>query len=792
MGRSAGRSTAKKASSKKRPPGPRFVLQEHHARSLHWDLRLERDGVLVSWALPKGLPGSPQQNHLAVHTEDHPLEYITFQGEIPRGEYGGGTMSIWDTGHYDTEKWTESEVKFVLHGTRATGSFVLFRTDGRNWMIHRHGDSPHTDPLPTSLRPMLAVAGELPDGSGDWAYEVKWDGIRAVLFVEGGRVRAKSRNDLDLSASFPELGAVGEFLGMTTCVLDGEIVALGEDGRPSFSALQHRMHVSNRREAQRRAAVEPVTFVAFDLLHLDGRSLLADPYDARRSRLESLHLAGPGFTTTDSFREAEGRDILSAVAQNGLEGVVAKRRRSPYRPGQRSSDWVKVKAVRTQEVVVGGWTDGNGERRGGLGALLLGLPEGGALRYVGKVGTGFSERDRADLLAALRPERSRRSPFEPPPPVRESSGAHYVRPTLVGEVTFGEWTASGRLRHPVWRGLRVDKAPDDVVLESRASVPLPPDASDGRDAPRACGTAEPSPASGARTVVEGRELSVTNLEKVLFPGCGFTKGQLIDYYVRIAPVMVPHLRDRPLTMKRFPDGVDGKSFFEKHVPSHAPGWVRSVEVPSGHAESGAIPYVVVDDLPTLAWAANLGAVELHVPLWHVGRRRTLPARPDHMVLDLDPGEGASVVECCTVARLLSDELAEEGTECLAKTSGSKGLQLYAAVGPRTTWESLRARAHELARKLETDHRDLVVSNMRKSLRRGRVLIDWSQNHPAKTTVAAYSVRPMPTPTVSTPVTAAEVDRCARRGDPGLLRFETDEVLRRVDRLGDLFAPLGLP
>ena len=762
------RAPGSKSSRRGGPSEGRFVIQEHHARSLHWDLRLEHQGVLASWALPKGLPDVPERNHFAVRTEDHPLEYADFEGAIPKGEYGGGHMAIWDAGRYEAEKWTEAEVKFVLHGARAAGSYALFRTDGRNWMIHRHGTSVRADPLPSSVRPMLAAAGPLPTEEGQWAYEVKWDGVRAILFVEGGRVRVQSRNDLDVTVSYPELAALGEFLGMTTCVLDGEIVALADDGRPSFSRLQHRMHVTDRREAQRRAAAEPVTFVAFDLLYLDGHALAAEPYDVRRERLEALQLSGPGFTTTDSFRDLHGPDVLAAAVQNGLEGVVAKRRAAPYRPGRRGPDWIKVKAVRTQEVVIGGWTEGRGERRGELGALLLGIPEGRGLRYVGKVGTGFGVDDRRALLVALGPLARRTSPFVPLPPEREAAGAHYVRPRLVGEVSFGEWTDADRLRHPVWRGLRPDKTPEDVAVETPGTG-----------------------GNSARTAIGGRELHVTNLTKVLFPYCGFTKGQLIDYYVRIAPVMLPHLRGRPLTMKRFPDGVDGKAFFEKRVPSHAPDWVRSVEVPSGHAKGGTIPYVLIDDVPTLAWAANLGAVELHVPLWHVGRRRTLPAPPDHMVFDLDPGDGASVVECCVVAGFLRKALARVGTESLAKTSGSKGLQLYATVGPRTTWEALRLRAHELARKLEADHRDLVVSNMRKSLRQGRVLIDWSQNHPAKTTAAVYSVRARPTPTVSTPVTDAEVDRCARRGDPGLLQFETDAVLRRVERHGDLFASLGL-
>ncbi len=295
--------------------------------------------------------------------------------------------------------------------------------------------------------------------------------------------------------------------------------------------------------------------------------------------------------------------------------------------------------------------------------------------------------------------------------------------------------------------------------------------------------------TSARTTVGGRELAVSNLDKVLFPESGFTKGQLIDYYMRIADVMLPHIGERPLTMKRFPDGVAGKSFFEKHIPSHAPAWVPSVNVPSNDGQD-SIPYVMVNDIATLAWAANLGTIEFHVPLWHVGRHRKLPSKPDFMVFDLDPGEGTSIVECCVVAAFVTDELAKDGVESFAKTSGSKGLQLYTPVSPKTSWDALRDHAHDIARKLESDHRDLVVSNMRKSLRRGRVLIDWSQNHPAKTTVAVYSVRAMTEPTASAPVKDSEVRACAKRNDPALLRFTTDDVVRRVQKHGDLFAPLA--
>ncbi len=297
-----------------------------------------------------------------------------------------------------------------------------------------------------------------------------------------------------------------------------------------------------------------------------------------------------------------------------------------------------------------------------------------------------------------------------------------------------------------------------------------------------------SPSAGTRVTVGGRELSVSNLDKVLYPAAGYTKGQVIDYYARIAEVMLPHIADRPVTMKRFPNGVDQKYFFEKHSPEHAPRWLRHIDVPSEGGQE-TISYSVIGDLPSLVWAANLAALELHVPLWHAGRRRRLPGPPDHMVFDLDPGERTTVVECCRVAALIAERLTDRGLEAYAKTSGSKGLQLYVPLGKRATWEAVRDDAHDMARTLERSHPQLVVSNMKKSLRHGKVLIDWSQNHPAKTTVAAYSLRGLPEPTVSTPVTWEEVRQCAERGDPAELRFTADDVLARVAERGDLFAPV---
>jgi bifunctional non-homologous end joining protein LigD len=450
----------------KKGKDPVFVIQEHHARALHWDFRLEHDGVLVSWALPKGLPESPKTNHLAVHTEDHPLDYGSFEGDIPQGEYGGGHVSIWDSGTYELEKWRDNEVMVVLRGTRVSGRYVLFPTNGKNWMMHRM-DPPTSDyePMPESIRPMLAQPGALPSSDEGWAYEFKWDGVRAIVYVEGGRVRAFSRNGKDLAVTFPELRHIGEFLGSRSAILDGEIVALDDEGRPNFGQLAHRLHLTSKATITRLAKESPASFLIFDLLYLEGRSLFNETYDQRRQALESLELAGETFAVPPSVHDAHGADVAAVAEDRGLEGVVVKRRSSVYQPGKRTGDWLKVKNFRTQEVVIGGWTEGKGERSGSLGALLLGIPSEGGLDYAGKVGTGFSDSARGELLADLTPLAQIESPFTRSLTRAETSLAHFVQPKLVGEVQFAEWTTDGHLRHPSWRGLRPDKNVDEVIRE---------------------------------------------------------------------------------------------------------------------------------------------------------------------------------------------------------------------------------------------------------------------------------------------------------------------------------------
>jgi bifunctional non-homologous end joining protein LigD len=445
-----------------------FVVQEHHARRLHWDLRLERGGVLVSWAVPKGIPQDPHTDHLAVHTEDHPLSYASFEGEIPKSEYGGGTMTIWDAGTYETCTWTDDEVEVVLHGERARGRYVLFRTGDDQWMIHRKDPPPPGwEPMPTLVQPMLATPGTLPPEREDaaWAYEMKWDGVRTVSYVEGGRLRLLSRNDRDVTAAYPEVKGLAEQLGSVPAILDGEIVALDAQGRPDFGLLQRRMGVTKPAQVRRLVDEVPVVYLVFDVLYLDGRTTTALPYRDRRELLEGLGLEGTAWVVPPASYGG-GTEMLAASLERGLEGVLAKRADSPYLPGRRSPAWRKVKNVRTQEVVVAGWRPGSGRRAGTVGSLLLGLPGEEGLEYVGHVGTGFTAAALADAERKLRPLERKTSPFAVGPPRADARDAHWVTPKLVGEVMFTEWTGDGRLRHPSWRGFRPDKSPGEIRRES--------------------------------------------------------------------------------------------------------------------------------------------------------------------------------------------------------------------------------------------------------------------------------------------------------------------------------------
>ena len=737
----------------------RFVVQEHHATRLHWDLRLERDGVLVSFAVPNALPVEPGRNHLAVHTEDHPLEYLDFHGVIPEGNYGAGTMTIWDHGTYDVLKWEPRKIEVHLHGARVDARYALFplgdptHPDGRDWMIHLMGEpaDPGMEPMPRWVAPMLARSGELPpDDDPDWAYEIKWDGIRVIAVSTPGSLDLYTRNQNEVGARYPELRALNRALSHHRAILDGEIVAFGPDGTPSFAALQGRMHLNSESAARRLAKAAPVSYVVFDLLWLDGHDLTGQPYVERRALLRDLIADAPRWTVPDHV-VGHGSQVLAAAKAQGLEGVMAKRLNAPYQPGQRAGGWRKVKLLQRQELVVAGWSPGTGRRRDRIGALLLGVHRDGALRYAGRVGTGFTQAELERLSALLGPLEQAASPLAPggPKPPRE---AVWVQPRYLAEVEFTEWTPDDQLRHPSYKGLRDDKPAWEVVRED---------------------------AKAAELVVGDVAVRMSNPRKVLYPGVGFTKTDVLEYYLRIADVLLPHLAGRPLTLKRYPNGVEGTFFYEKNAPSHRPDWVRTARV-------GDIDYVLCEDRPTLAWLANLADLELHTPM----ARAAAPRTPTMVVFDLDPGAPATLVECCRVALLLEGTLGGLGLQTWAKTSGSKGLQLHVPLNdPAATEPQAKAFAKTVAELLESEEPGLVVSRQNKTLRGGKVLVDWSQNDEHKTTVNVYSLRARERPTVSAPIGWDEVRACAAAGDPEQLVFTASDVLDRVAERGDLFAPV---
>lgn len=791
----------------------RFVVQEHHARRLHYDFRLEVDGVLKSWAVPKGPPAAARERRLAIRTEDHPLDYIDFAGDIPAGNYGAGHVSIWDRGTFEAlgelpagAAIDAGKIEVLLHGDRLNGKYDLIRTDDEDgqWLFIRSskpvapaasdgrtaaaakGDLPGKAagmPRPDSVQCMLASVADQPFSDPDWLFEIKWDGYRALLFVDpSGASNLVSRNRQPFDAAFPELASLGGWLTRFPAVVDGEIVALKPDGKPDFQTLQNRygFNRSGRTASRAKSSGATVVYMAFDILYLDGRDLTGLPLVERRDILDQTIRRGGPIRISEAI-EKDGEKLFEKLRALGMEGVIAKRASSPYMQ-QRSRAWLKIKAKQTMDAVIGGYTESRAEGRP-FASLLIGAYSGDRLQPIGHVGTGCDEQDMDAIARLMRERESASSPFAVR--ARVNGHAHWLRPDLVCEVEFSERTGDGQLRHPVFVRLRPDKSAADCKLDEQpapemtraaaspaaAAPPAPP------ALPKAIERAleKGSTAQSAHGDVDGVNISLSNLNKIYWPQTGATKRDLARYYARVAPWLLPHMADRPLVLQRYPDGVGGKSFFQHDLGEKRPSFLRTFPV---EEREETVNYTLCDNLAGLLYCANLGSIPLH--LWNV--RVSYPQSPDRIVFDLDPGNGFSTtISVALELRKLLDEL---GLASYPKTSGAAGLHITLTVRPIYSSDQIVGFARLVGQEMERRMPDAVTTE-RSIKKRGesKVYLDCLQNGTGKTVVAPYSIRAEPSPTVSTPLRWDEV---SAELDPR--RFTIESVFDRLAEDGDLFAP----
>jgi bifunctional non-homologous end joining protein LigD len=880
----------------------RFVVQRHRATRLHYDVRLEIGGVLVSWAVPKGPTQDPATRRMAVHVEDHPLEYFDFEGVIPARQYGAGDVIVWDWGTWEPEKETpdparaieDGELKFRARGQKLNGRFTIVRTsrrpgtaprtafeddEGEQWLLIKKRDehavagwdaelhpqsvkSGRTNdevkanapaiwvsempaataeidlagareaPMPRYLEPMRATLATKPFRDEDWLFEVKWDGYRVEAVVRDGKVSLFTRNGHDAEAYFPRLLTPPTWIEAREAIVDGEVVALDDGGRPDFGLLQERI------SAGRTGRPVPLVFQAFDLLYLDGRSLLDVPLEQRKRLLELVVRPTSRVQVAPAI-ETEGVAFFEAAKAQALEGIVAKHRRSRYEPGRRVSTWLKIKARPEQELVVGGWTPGEGTAAE-LGAVVVGVYEGERLRFAGKVGSGFDGRTRKELRARLEALETEAPAFDPAPAPDhrgrwggDLAGVRWTRPELVIRAEIGGWTRDGHVRQTAFKGLEPGRDPREVVREraidparaereagesvvavASAGVPAAPVE---RDPASPAGTTIPAAgrsAGSGRTPepswlvsdgeldalarlgaegtwhVAGQDLRLTNLDKALFgPRDGtddvpVTKRDLIGYFARIAPAMLPHLADRPLNLQRFPNGAGAPGFWQKDIPSSAPRWLTIWRETGFREREDRAPndHLVADRAATLCWLGNQAAFEIHA--W----TSTLhdPWTPTFALIDIDPGARTTWEETLTLARLYRTALEHLGVRAYPKLTGSRGIQAWIPVERgRYTYADTSAWVETLSRAIGAIVPDLVSWEWAKAERGGRARLDYTQNAPIKTLVAPYAVRPRPGAPVSAPIRWPELD------DPDLApdRWTVRSVVARVAELGDLWAAM---
>ena len=755
-----------------------FVVQKHEATRLHYDFRLEMDGVLKSWAVTKGPSLDPKQKRLAVRTEDHPLDYGTFEGTIPKGEYGGGTVMLWDRGtweplHDPRAGLEEGMLHFLLAGDRLKGGWALIRMPPRgretreNWLLikERDEEADDADPLletfmasvstgrsmeeiagggsavwhsnrapkqaaaqepppkkararkaaprvglPAFQAPQLATLVEAPPEGPEWLHEMKYDGYRCLLAADGPDVRCYSRNGLDWTAKFGPVAEAARSLDLSGTLIDGEVVAFAADGRTDFSTLQNALKEGGA-----------LAFFAFDLLQQNGRDIRGEPLTERKARLREL-LGGLPEGSVIHFSEdvrGEGSAVLSNLCAAGHEGIVSKQADAPYR-GERSRSWVKSKCKRRQEFVIGGWSAS--ERRSGFRSLLVGTWREGKLVYAGRVGTGFDADDLQTLSAKFKGLETDDSSFESLP--REVRRSHWIRPELVAEIAFAEFTADGILRHPSFLGLREDKAPADVRIETPAK-------------------AEDRAGDGAEMTRAG--VRVSNPGKVLFRAQGLTKGNLVDYYEAVAGVMLPHLAERPLSLVRCPQGSGHKCFFQKHDSGGFPGELKRVMIVEG---SGAEEqYFYITDLSGIVAGVQMGVLEFHI--W--GSRRRQVEKPDRVVFDLDPDEGLNFEDVRHAAFDLRDRLADLGLKTFPMLSGGKGFHVVAPLTAKVLWPDVKAFCRAFTIQLGGEDPSHYVAVMSKARRKGRIFVDYLRNERGSTAIAPYSTRSREGAPVAAPI-----------------------------------------
>jgi bifunctional non-homologous end joining protein LigD len=787
-----------------REAGNRFFIQRHSARRLHYDLRLEMDGVLKSWALPHGPTLDPAIKRLAVHVEDHPFDYGSFEGTIPSGNYGAGSVTLWDRGTYEwlgpktpAQMWESGDLKLRFHGHKIVGEFALVRTNrakGKDWLLIkkkdfavREGWDPEADTrsvlqgpgeisstegavkaeMPTSLEPMLATLGNAVPSGSDWLYEVKWDGYRALCFIEGGKVRMVSRRGTKLDKQFaPVAQALAQSVKADNTIIDGEVVALDESGNPSFQHLQNLTGFGTK-PALKGMAPPNLNFFAFDLLYLNGYDLRKAALIDRRQLLMSILLPSEIVRYSEHFI-GKGDELLQAVRAKGLEGIIAKQAQSRYE-SKRSGSWIKIKVTTQQDFIVCGYILGEREP---FGSLVLGYNKNKKLAYAGNVGSGFTQQSLKGVFEKVKPLITKKPVLSDVP--KEIGEVTWVKPELICAVKFTSWTKDDRLRAPVFLGMRTEVEPEEVVRETGLigeSLLAEETADESKQE-----VLLPADKAEIALDIDGHRLKFSNLNKVFYPADGYTKRDVINFYAAIADLLVPHLQGRPLSLKRYPNGIDQDYFFQKDA-SGFPDWLHREEL-ADEEDAESKTRVICDDKASLLYLANLGCIDQNP---YMSRLGTLE-HPDFILIDLDPYHCGydRIVEA---AQLVREKLRLIGLTGYPKTTGGNGMHVYVPVEPIYSSAQTRQFAEILARWVAAERSDLFTTPRMVSAReKGKVYFDYLQNASGKTISAPYVLRAYPGAPVATPLKWDEVVHGLKPA-----QFHIANVLRRFERVGDLFA-----